>query len=225
VEPEPVEEPEPVVEPVEENNDSSSEVDEDVKADDEEDEADDDDDDDEEKDDDGKKRHHLAWLWILFLLLAALGALGYIFKDKLTDYYHQWRENKQSVEQVVEPEQQADVTAEPAAEEVEPAAEEPETVEEPVVETYTPEVLKQTADGKYDYIRFEPGHYYAIAGSFPVESDVERHIRHKNLDQYSPKIVLQDGVKNLRVCIGIFDTEEEAEQFAKGVNPQYWVLK
>ena len=54
---------------------------------------------------------------------------------------------------------------------------------------------------------------------------MERHIRQKGLYQYSPVIVKQDGAKNLRVCIGIFDTEEEAEQFAKGVNPGYWVLK
>ena len=160
------------------------------------------------------------------MLLAVLGALGYIFKDKLTDYYHQWRESKQSVEQVVTTDQQSDeTTGTVAAEGMEPAVDESEPVEEPVAEVYTPEVLKQTADGKYDYIRFEPGHFYAIAGSLPNETDAERHIRQKKLDQYSPKIVLQDGVKNLRVCIGIFDTEEEAEQFAKGINSGYWVLK
>ena len=26
-------------------------------------------------------------------------------------------------------------------------------------------------------------------------------------------------------AFGVFDTEEEAEQFAKGVNPGYWILK
>lgn len=207
VEPEPVIEPEPVVEP---------EPDED---------EDDDEEEEEDDEDDVKKRHRLAWLWILLLLLAVLGALGYIFKDKLTDFYHQWREGKQSVEQVVTTDEQLDETAEPVtAEEPELVADETETVEEPVPETYTPEVLKQTADGKYNYIRFEPGHYYAIAGSFPGEADVERHIRQKGLDQYSPVIVVQEG-KNLRVCIGVFDTEEEAEQFAKGVNSGYWVLK
>ncbi len=129
------------------------------------------------------------------------------------------------MEQVVTADNSSDETvAQPEAAE-EPVAAEPETVEEPVPETYTPEVIKKTADGKYDYVRFESGHYYAIAGSFPGEADVERHIRLKNLDQYSPVIVKQDGVKNLRVCIGIFDTEEEAEQFAKGVSSQYWVLK
>ena len=35
----------------------------------------------------------------------------------------------------------------------------------------------------------------------------------------------QDGVKNLRVCIGVFNTEAEAESFAKGINSGYWVLK
>jgi hypothetical protein len=54
---------------------------------------------------------------------------------------------------------------------------------------------------------------------------VIRHIRQKKLDQYSPKILKQDGVSNLRVCIGVFNTEEEAESFAKGVSASYWVLK
>ena len=85
--------------------------------------------------------------------------------------------------------------------------------------------VRQPADNKYDYIQFEKGHYYVIAGSFPSESDVLRHIRQKKLDQYSPKILKQDGAKNLRVCIGIFDNEAEAEQFAKGVDSKYWVLK
>ena len=207
VEPEPIKEPEPEVvpEPV----------------------VDSDDDDEDEDDEDEKKRHRLAWLWILLLILAVLGALGYIFKDKITDYYHQWKEKKQPVEQMVTTDEAEDETvAEPETfVEPETVENEPETVEEPTPETYTPEVMKQTADGKYNYVRFEPGHFYAIAGSFPGEADVERHIRQKKLDQYSPVIVKQDGVSNLRVCIGIFDTEEEAESFAKGVSSSYWVLK
>ena len=207
VEPEPIKEPEPEVvpEPV----------------------VDSDDDDEDEDDDDEKKRHRLAWLWILLLILAVLGALGYIFKDKITDYYHQWKEKKQPVEQVVTTDEAVNETvAEPETfVEPETVENEPETVEGPTPETYTPEVMKQTADGKYNYVRFESGHFYAIAGSFPGEADVERHIRQKKLDQYSPVIVKQDGVSNLRVCIGIFDTEEEAESFAKGVSSSYWVLK
>lgn len=216
VEPEPIKEPEPEVvpEPV-------------VEPDDDDEDEDDEKEDEEDDDDDEKKRHRLAWLWILLLILAVLGALGYIFKEKITDYYHQWKEKKQPVEQVVTTNEAVDETVTEPETFVEPETveNEPEIVEEPAPETYTPEVMKQTADGKYNYVRFEPGHFYAIAGSFPGEADVERHIRQKGLDQYSPVIVKQDGVKNLRVCIGIFDTEEEAESFAKGVSSSYWVLK
>jgi hypothetical protein len=221
VETEPVTEPEPVVEP---------EPDDDEKGDEEEEE--DEEDEEEEDEVDRKKRHGLAWLWVILLLLIVLGVLGYIFKDKLMGYYQQWKDRKQPVEQVVATDDNADATA--TVDEVtepEPVGannDSPEeTVSEPEPEpvTYTPAVVKQSADGRYDYIRFEKGHYYVIAGSFPSEQDVIRHIRQKKLDQYSPKILKQDGVSNLRVCIGVFDTEDEAERFAKGVNSSYWVLK
>ena len=233
-EPEPVEEPEPepVVEPVGANNISPIN-DGDNDNDDDDDDEDDEDDDNEEEEEEIKKRHSLAWLWVVLLLLVVLGVLGYIFKDKLLGYYQQWKDRKQPVEQVVVPNDNADATATVDEKPVganndSPVNDSPEeTVAEPEPEpvTYTPAVVKQSADGKYDYIRFEKGHYYAIAGSFPSESDVIRHIRQKKLDQYSPKILKQDGVTNLRVCIGVFNTEEEAESFAKGVNSSYWVLK
>ena len=227
-------------EEIEKEEDEKDEKEEEPETEDEEEEKEDenekdekeDDDDDEEDDDDDKKdkrKHHkLAWLWVILLLLIVLGVLGYIFKDKLLNIIHQWKDKKQPVEQPVVPsdsvnESTVDYTDSLA--QTEPAVESVETTETPEPEVYTPEVIKKTADSKYDYIQFEPGHFYAIAGSFPSEADVVRHIRQKHLDQYSPVIVKQDGVKNLRVCIGVFDTEAEAEQFAKGVNSQYWVLK
>ena len=217
-------------EEIEKEEDEKDEKEEEPETEDEENEKDekedDDDDDDDEKD---KRKHHkLAWLWVILLLLIVLGVLGYIFKDKLLNIIHQWKDKKQPVEQPVVPsdsvnESTVDYTDSLA--QTEPAVESVETTETPEPEVYTPEVIKKTADSKYDYIQFEPGHFYAIAGSFPSEADVVRHIRQKHLDQYSPVIVKQDGVKNLRVCIGVFDTEAEAEQFAKGVSSQYWVLK
>ena len=99
LQPEPVEEtisqpePEPTPEPIEETK---------VETVDNE-EEDDDDDDDEDEEEDTKKRHRLAWLWVLLLLLIVLGVLGYIFKDKLLDLYHQWKDKKQAVEQPVTP--------------------------------------------------------------------------------------------------------------------------
>ena len=208
---------EPVTEPelVGANNDSPEE-------------DDDEEDDDEEDEEEEKKRHGLAWLWVLLLLLVALGALGFVFKDKITSYYHQWKEKKQPAEQKVvvdEPDNGNIASFEEEVEDVTPVEEEPQPEEVSEPEVYTPTVVKQSADKKYDYIRFEPGHYYVIAGSFPTESDVLRHVRQKKLDQYSPKILKQDGVKNLRVCIGVFDNEAEAEQFAKGIDSKYWVLK
>ena len=222
---------EEVDEPVGANNDSPEDM---VKVDEKDDEKDEEDDEDEDDDDDDdhKKRHGLAWLWIVLLLLVVLGVLGYIFKDKLLGYYQQWKDRKQPVEQVVAPDDNADATATvDEITETEPegadndSPEETVSEPEPEPETYTPAVVKQSSDGKYDYIRFEKGHYYVIAGSFPNESDVVRHIRQKKLDQYSPKILKQDGVSNLRVCIGVFDTEAEAENFAKGISSGYWVLK
>ena len=224
-EPESVVEPEPVAEPEEDEAMKDKEKDDD---DDNEEEEDDDDDD----DDDEKKHHKLAWLWILLLLLIALGALGFVFKDRIWNYYQQWKDKKHLVEQevtseaTVEENQTATFEEEPAVEEVEPVEEEiPEVVEEPAPKSVAPTPVKSTSDGKYDYIRFEQGHYYVIVGSFPTETDVERHIRNKRLGQYSPKIVKQEGVKNLRVCIGVFDTEAAAEQFAKTTNQNYWILK
>ena len=257
VEPEPIAEPEPehvetfpetslqpepesVVdpEPVGANNDSPEDEtmkgeEKDDEEDDEDDDEDDEEEDEEEEDDDDEKKHHkLAWLWILLLLLVALGALGFVFRDKITSFYHQWKDKEQPVEQDVTPEvtdndnQTATFEDESVVDEVE-AVEEvtPEVVEEPTPKPVATAPVKSTSDGKYDYIQFEHGRFYVIVGSFPTESDVVKHIRNKRLGQYSPVIVKQEGVKNLRVCIGVFNTEAEAEQFGKSTNQNYWVLK
>ena len=178
-----------------------------------------------------RKSHtaHRKWLWwlLVLLLLGALGAAGYLFRDKLTPVYENVKEKfskKEKVETPTEAETIEVVTPVEEAEEMEPAE---EPVEEVAEETpaYTPEVVKRTADDKYPYIRYESGHYYAIVGSLPSEGDAVRHIRNRGLDKYEPKLVMQNGVGNIRVCIGIFDSEEEAEAFAKGTGLKYWILK
>lgn len=153
---------------------------------------------------------------------------GYLFRDKLRPALENVKEKFSKKEQVAEPAESPtpetiEVTI-PKEEPVEAVVEEvPE--EEPTPAAYTPETVKKTADGKYPYIQFETGHYYVIVGSLPTEGDAERHIRNRSLNQYDPKLVLQKGVGNIRVCVGIFDSEEEAENFGKGTGLKYWVLK
>ncbi len=185
-------------------------------------EEEDDDDFEEEEIKTPKKRRSLWWLFVLIIFIA-LGVIGYLFRSQFADLYQQVisKFSKQTEQEVVTESSTEDETIEaPVDEEIEQVVEE---TPEPVV--YEPKVLKTTADGKYQYIAFETGHYYVIAGSLPNETDAEMHIRQRNLSQYSPTLVLQDGVSNIRVCIGIYDTEEEAEQFAKSINSKYWVLK
>ena len=215
---EPVVEPEPVVEaepkePVQQADETTEE-----NADTENDEDDDDYDDDETEEVVRRKSHWWIWLLII-LLLAAIGVCGYLFRDKLTPLYEQIKGKFSKTEEVVEPEKEDETTTD-----YQEVVEEPQTVEEEPA-PYTPEVIKSSTDGKYEYIRFESGHFYVIAGSLPNEKDAELHIRQRALDKYEPRLLLQDGVSNIRVCIGIFDTEEEAENYAKGISPKYWVLK
>lgn len=170
-----------------------------------------------------KKRRSLWWLLVL-LILIVLGVLGYLFRQQLSDTFLRIKmEFNPTDEEVITEEDEEVAEATATYEEVTPQEKEEEVVPEP--EVYTPEEVRTTATGNYPVIRFEQGHYYVIAGSLPTEQDAVRHIKQRNLDQYEPKIVMQNGVSNLRVCIGIFDTEEEAETFAKNVNPKYWVLK
>ena len=167
------------------------------------------------------KKHRNHWWLFILIIMISLGVLGYLFRQQLLIAFNYLKERISAPKEAV-------VTEEPetAAEDTATYEEEITIAEDTVVEpeVYTPEVVRNTASGNYPVIRFEPGHFYVIAGSLPNEQDAVRHIRQRNLDQYEPKIVMQPGA-NLRVCIGIFDTEEEAVTFAKNINPKYWVLK
>ena len=167
------------------------------------------------------KKHRNHWWLFILIILISLGVLGYLFRQQLLIAFNYLKERISAPKEAV-------ITEEPetAAEDTATYEEEITIAEDTVVEpeVYTPEVVRNTASGNYPVIRFESGHFYVIAGSLPNEQDAVRHIRQRNLDQFEPKIVMQPGA-NLRVCIGIFDTEEEAVTFAKNINPKYWVLK
>jgi nucleoid DNA-binding protein len=75
------------------------------------------------------------------------------------------------------------------------------------------------------YLSYQTEKYYVIAGSFTKEEDALRHIRQKKLEKYDAKILLQPQNSRLRVCIGVFDNEKDAEKFAAQIDKNYWVLK
>ncbi|MCR4738136.1 MAG: hypothetical protein K5846_08270 [Bacteroidales bacterium] len=168
-----------------------------------------------------KKRRSLWWLYTLLVLLL-LAALGYIFRDKIQDLIRPVFDRFAHKEVATTEPDEIDTDTVSFTEDDTTAVAESDTLPEEM--PYEPEVVKTSSAG-YPYIRFEQGHYYAIAGSFLTEKEVISHIRAKHLEEYSPKLVLQDGAPNIRICIGIYDTEEEAETFAKSINPKYWVLK
>ena len=184
-----------------------------------------------ETDTDDVKRHRSRWwLWLLIvlLILAALGTADYLLRNKIRPVFDNVKEKFSEKEQVVNPsESDGSETIDiiEPAENVEEEIVEEDVEEESAPEVYVPETVKKTVDGKYPYIRFETGHFYTIVGSLPSEGDAEKHIRNRGLDKYEPMLVLQNGVGNIRVCVGIFDSEEEAESFGKNTGLKYWVLK
>jgi nucleoid DNA-binding protein len=75
------------------------------------------------------------------------------------------------------------------------------------------------------YLPYQEGKYYVIAGSFVKEEDALRHIKYKKLEKYNAKLIAQPQSKRLRVCIGVFDNEKDAERFAAPIDKNYWILK
>ncbi len=161
------------------------------------------------------KHRSLRWLFILIIVIA-VAVIGLLFRHQIMDAVQRIQHKTEAPAVPALDESVADY---PSEEEM--TNETADIASEP----WSPETVKSTADGRYNYIRFETGRFYVIAGSLTNEKDAELHIRQKGLDAHSPYLLLQDNVSNIRVCIGIFDTEEEAESFAKSINQHYWVLK
>lgn len=88
-----------------------------------------------------------------------------------------------------------------------------------------PAVTSQLPEGEKFFIDYEKGKYYVIVGSFRSEKEVREHIKSRKLEQYNPKVVLQQNSKNMRICIGVFDTEAAADSYVRSTGLNYWVLK
>ena len=194
----------------------------------------------EEEEDKGKrKRRWEIWLFI-FIILASIGVLAALFDDELIYLYQKIIDKRKTNTELTTPSDVTDNDEIPNLKTTpnEEVDEEADTVDE-AIESTTEEVIpeetiaqevkpapKPTATYEnIPIIEFESGKFYVIAGSFVKQSDAELHIKQKSLQRYNAKIVKQNGNNRLRVCIGIFDTENEAINFAAKIDKNYWVLK
>lgn len=194
----------------------------------------------EEEENKGKrKRRWEIWLFI-FIILASIGVLAALFDDELIYLYQKIIDKRKTNTELTTPSDVTDNDEIPNLKTTpnEEVDEEADTVDE-AIESTTEEVIpeetiaqevkpapKPTATYEnIPIIEFESGKFYVIAGSFVKQSDAELHIKQKSLQRYNAKIVKQNGNNRLRVCIGIFDTENEAINFAAKIDKNYWVLK
>ena len=194
----------------------------------------------EEEEDKGKrKRRWEIWLFI-FIILASIGVLAALFDDELIYLYQKIIDKRKTNTELTTPSDVTDNDEIPNLKTTpnEEVDEEADTVDE-AIESTTEEVIpeetiaqevkpapKPTATNEnIPIIEFESGKFYVIAGSFVKQSDAELHIKQKSLQRYNAKIVKQNGNNRLRICIGIFDTENEAINFAAKIDKNYWVLK
>lgn len=208
------------------------------------DEGDDDDDDDEvdgnNQEENGKKKGHKGLtILIVLLLLALIAASAYFYREQLIALYQQFLgQRTEIVEKETSPADSistyndtADslnpsdsVATEDEASLFTDSIADDETSSTSPVEQHNNQVKNQLPDGGDFVISFEKGKHYVIVGSFRSEKVSRQHIKERKLEKYNPKIVMQQGSQNMRVCIGIFDTEAEADTYGRSTGMNYWVL-
>ncbi len=226
------EESEKAEESDEANDENGVDVVEEEEKDENDDENDDEKDDEDETDD--QKRKKRPWLVVLIIVLIAalLAAAAYYFREQLTELYQQYFGPKATEQVNEEPIQDTPSTADidtiaTDSLEVETDSlstmENSDNIEEEIVSE--PTVINQLPDGENFFIDYEKGKFYVIVGSFRSEKEVREHIKSRKLEQYNPKVVLQQNSKNMRICIGIFDSEPAADSYGRSTGLNYWVLK
>lgn len=104
--------------------------------------------------------------------------------------------------------------------------------EEPDVEIQTAEsnatketVRQGTVPSKdYPKINFESGKYYVIAGSLNSYNDAVAHAKAKESCGFKPQLLYQEGNSRIRICVAIFDNEEEAIKYRDN-HTGLWILQ
>lgn len=167
---------------------------------------------------------------LLSLLIIGLLVAGYLYRDKIMAYYHQWRNLQTDITDTI-----PTTPIEPIAEDTTLVMEDtafvdtlvtaviaiPEQSEPTVVRP----VMPASSNNEIPEIDFEAGKCYVIAGSFVTAGEAKMHIKQRHLEEYNPVILHQNGSRRVRVCIGIFTTESEAQTYAASISSKYWVLK
>lgn len=187
----------------------------------------------EEEQEPRKKR---TWVIILLIMLIAalLASAAYYFRDQLSAWYQQYfdKENTEQVTETTGEESPTIATIDTSATETNPdslglLSDSAQTVaiDENIPTEPVPSITSQLPEGEKFFIDYEKGKYYVIVGSFRSEKEVREHIKSRKLEQYNPKVVLQQNSKNLRICIGVFDTEAAADSYGRSTGLNYWVLK
>ena len=167
-------------------------------------------------------KKHWGWIVFVVVLLLAIVVLGWFFKDSLLNFYHQKFDNQVVADTVT----MVDETPLPVEEDTMAEADTIGIVEEePVMEEPMPEV-KPFDINHLEHINYEKGKFYLVHGSFSKEADCARHIRTHHFETYSPTVLHQSGNSRLRVCLGVFNSEEASMQFAEtnGIKDA-WTLK
>ena len=175
---------------------------------------------DEEPEPESKK--HWGWIVFVVVLLAAIGVLGWFFKDNILDFYHQKfdRQTITDTTMMVKENPQPAVTDTVAETDTIGYVEEEPVTEEPATEA------KPFDINNLEHIQYEKGKYYLVHGSFSQEADCARHIRSHHFETYAPMVLHQSGSSRMRVCLGVFNSETEATQFAESHNiKDAWTLK
>jgi len=168
-----------------------------------------------------KKRRKREWVWFSITIAATIILLlGLFYKESLFNLFI-----KNAVNEIIIDTPDIPLVAEIDSNNLDTVSEEviEEIVDKPEVNVASKPVPFEATNDKY--VPYREGYYYVIAGSFAKEEDALRHIQQKKLDKYSAKIVVQPTNSRHRVCIGVFDNEKDAVNFAALIDKNYWVLK
>lgn len=174
-----------------------------------------------------KNREKIGSL-ILFIgiILGSIILMLYLFRDILE---LKWKEIKWKQENTEQPIVQSIDTSEiyqenAVLQEDSVSISEPQkdTIENAMIE---PTVVDDSGVSKeFKKIHFEIGKYYVIAGSFDTEKRAFQHAALKQKQGFQPVFLYQEGTYKIRICVGIYQSEDEAlRSIPQGAD--FWVLK